>query len=220
MKRICKQVVLVLVLLAKTDNCAEAIDYSNVYFFGDSLTDSGVYSPILASLRGNPTYCRFTSNPGSNWADNLGEKYGKTVAPAYSARGSSPALAFDPIDSGNNFAIGSALINTPPESTLYSEIPPVSAQVRTYLARGPLDQKALYCLSGGHNDVFSQVSAVTMADGIRAIEKAANDLVTQATILQSAGARNLIVVGIVDISKAPIAFYEHNASGSPHNLVE
>lgn len=212
LKGICKFSGLVLVFLTNSIHHAKAAEYSNIYFFGDSITDSGVYSPILSSLRANPTFCRFTTNPGTNWADNLGEKYGKIVTPAYGARNSLPAMAFDTIEGGNNFAVGSALTNSAPASTLYSEIPPVSAQVRAFLARGPLDHKALYCLSGGHNDVFAQVSAVSMADGIIAVEKAANELATQASILQSAGARNVIVVGIVDISKAPIASSENITS--------
>ncbi|MDP3637942.1 MAG: autotransporter domain-containing protein, partial [Azonexus sp.] len=128
------------------------------------------------------------------------------VSPAYAAQPSTSPLIFSPIDSGNNFATGSARINlvttTSPDAAL---IPPVSTQVTHMLARGPLDPNALYAISGGHNDVFAQLSAGSNAAAVAGIVTAANDLTAQITRLQSAGARHLIVVGIMDMTKTPIA---------------
>jgi outer membrane lipase/esterase len=58
---------------------AQAGDYANVYFFGDSLSDNGAYAPVVGPN------ARFTTNPGSVWTDTLGASYGKSVSPAYTA---------------------------------------------------------------------------------------------------------------------------------------
>ena len=183
---------------------AQAGDYSNVYFFGDSLTDSGVYGPILP----NP-YNHFSTNPGKVWSQNLGADYGFAVSPAYAAQLNNPVV-FSPIASGNNFATGSARINLPTTTSPPALIPPVSTQVTQMLARGPLDSNALYAISGGHNDVFAQISAGSNAAAVTGIVTAANDLAAQVTRLQSAGARHLIVIGIMDMTKTPIASMRAN----------
>ncbi|MEI7612264.1 MAG: SGNH/GDSL hydrolase family protein, partial [Betaproteobacteria bacterium] len=160
-----------------------------------------VYRPILPNA-----YDHFSTNPGTVWSQNLGAAYGIAVSPAYAAQPKTSPMAFSHIASGNNFATGSSRINlatsTSPASAL---IPPVSAQVTQMLARGSLDPKALYVISGGHNDVFAQISSGSNAAAAAGIIAAANDLTTQVTRLQSAGARHLMVIGILDITKAPIA---------------
>jgi outer membrane lipase/esterase len=176
---------------------AQAGSYSSVFFFGDSLTDSGVYAPLVG------VNDHFSTNPGTVWSQNLGASYGKSVTPAYAAAGTGPGpYAFNGIGNGNNFAVGSALINAAAAGQGIN-IPPVSGQVNDILARGPLASKALYAISGGHNDVFTQLSGG--AGAIPGIVTAAHDLTAQIVRLQSAGARNLIVIGIMDLTKAPIA---------------
>ena len=51
--------------------------FSNSYFFGDSLTDSGSYKPVTPPGTG-----RFTTNPGPVWAQLVAEHYGTTASPA------------------------------------------------------------------------------------------------------------------------------------------
>ena len=184
------------ILLAGTFTNAQAGDFSNAYFFGDSLTDSGVFRPVFGPND------HFSTNPGTVWSQNLGARYGLAVTPAYAAAAPSP-LTFNPVGTGNNFAVGSARINAAPIDLAAAAIPPVSAQVSDMLARGPLDAKALYLISGGHNDVFTQISSG--AGAIASIATAAQDLTAQIVRLQSAGAKNLVVVGIMDITKTPIA---------------
>jgi len=196
----------VITLLAGLIGTAQAGNYSGIYFFGDSLTDSGVFAPILPNAHDH-----FSTNPGTVWSQNLGADYGVAVSPAYAAQPMTSPVAFSPIASGNNFATGSARINltttTPSNAAL---VPPVSAQVTQMLARGPLDSKALYAISGGPNDVFAQISAGSNAAAMADIVTAANDLTAQVTRLQSAGARHLIVLGIMDLTKTPIASMSAN----------
>ncbi len=180
---------------------AQAASYSNLYIFGDSLSDSGTFGPILDVGRN----ARFTTKPGTVWAENLGASYGLSVTPAYTAEpGRIGPLVFSLNASGNNFAVGDARINAaPPNLSEAVNLPSVRMQVDGFLARGPLDSNALYVVSGGHNDVFAQLGGSPVA-AQTAMITAANDLTAQVTRLQSAGARNLIVVGIMDISQTPI----------------
>ena len=187
-------------LLASALSSAQAGDYSNVYFLGDSLTDSGVYAPTLA----NPAYNHFSTNPGLVWSQYLGERYGLAVSPAYAAANPVPYV-FNPLPDGNNFAVGSARVNAAPIKPKDVNVPPISRQLDDLLARGPLDSKALYAISGGPNDVFSQMAVPDDADAMTGIVRAANDLTAQVSRLQSAGARHIIVIGVMDLRKVPVA---------------
>ncbi|MDP3635914.1 MAG: SGNH/GDSL hydrolase family protein, partial [Azonexus sp.] len=188
----------------------EAGGYSNVYIFGDSLSDNGAYAPLVGPN------ARFTTNPGTVWTDNLGANYGKRVTTAYAAwqtGGTSTAGGFSPIDSGNNFAVGGARVSLQPGNmmtfpNLMPSLPSVRVQINDYLARGPLDTNALYAVMGGSNDIFVQANSVatgslTPAGAIAAVVAAGNDFVAQVTRLQAAGARHLIAIGLPDIGLTP-----------------
>ena len=205
-------------LLAGVLTGAQAGDYSNVYFFGDSLSDNGAYAPILAV----PTNARFTTNPGTVWTDNLGANYGKSVTTAYAAAGTvgTPGTAFT-LTGGNNFAVGGARVSLQPgniASSLAPAVPSVRIQVDDYLARGPLDTKALYAVMAGSNDIFVQATAVSAATISAAAAKAnvvtaAQDFVAQVTRLQAAGARHIIAIGLPDIGKT--SYGQANPAAAP-----
>ena len=65
---------------------AQAGEYSNMYFFGDSSTDVGTYSPLYGSNT------RFTTKPGTVWAENVAAAYGKQLTAAYTAFNETPSL--------------------------------------------------------------------------------------------------------------------------------
>ena len=54
-----------------------AAQFSQFYFFGDSLTDAGSFKPVLPPGTG-----KFTINPGPIWAEVLAQRYGSTATPA------------------------------------------------------------------------------------------------------------------------------------------
>lgn len=208
-----KRIAIFTTLLVGVLGSAQAGDYSNVYFFGDSLSDNGAYAPILSV----PTNARFTTNPGTVWTDNLGADYGKSVSTAYAATGTagSPGTSFTQTG-GNNFAVGGARVSLQPGNlssytTLEPAVPSVRIQVNDFLARGLVDSKALYALIAGSNDIFVQATALgaqslTSPAGIAAssaVVTAANDFVAQVARLQSAGVRNLIAIGLPDIGMTP-----------------
>lgn len=182
---------------------ANANEYSNVYIFGDSLSDSGVYAPLVG------TNSRFTTNPGTVWAENVGASYGRPVSSAYAAS----QTGFMLNSTGNDFAIGGARVNATPGvlngslAPLAAALPPVSAQVTGFLARGPVDPNALYGVWAGANDVFTQMGIVgaggSVAGAQTATVAAASDLVSQISRLQNSGARNLVVINVPDIGATP-----------------
>ena len=220
-RRSCSAIGAALAMSAMTTLTAHARDFSGVYVFGDSLSDSGAYTSLVAAL-GVPAANRFTSNPGEVWAETLAASYGRSAATAYAVN---PLTgSFGAMPTGSNFAVGGARVNVQPgvfpaNPGIAGNIPPVSTQVSALLARGALDSKALYTVWAGANDIFTQM-AVVGAAGASAIPAAASALATAATDmaaqvarLKAAGARNIVVIGVPDIGTTPFA-----AAGGPAQI--
>ncbi len=158
--------------------------FSNVYFFGDSVSDSGNYKSQLPPGTG-----MFTTNPGPNWAQVFAQAYGFSATPSTQA-------------GGNNYAYGGARITSLP-GVLGNPLSPMSAvpvatQVQQYLAKGPADGNAIYSVQGGGNDFKYQFGLLlagqtTPAQMQATLTQAAIDLGKQAALLQSAGARYIMV---------------------------
>lgn len=168
--------------------------FSNVYFFGDSLTDSGSFKPLLPPGTG-----LFTTNPGPVWSQLLAEHYGLQAIPANQG--------------GTNFAQGGARVTGlpgVPDSPPTGTATPIATQVAQLLGAGPLDGGALYSVWGGANDIFFQLDALAAGTINPAqlevnVVAAAGDLVRQVGILEAAGARYVVVFNLPDIGKTPFA---------------
>lgn len=191
---------------------AWANSYSNVYFFGDSLTDAGAFTNLVAAL-GNPTANKFTSNPGTVWAENLGKRYGLAVTAGYAVN---PATAQFSVTGGNDYAIGGARVTLTPgvfgaSAPIAANIVPIANQITANLGQtsGAANPNALYAFWGGANDVFYQAGAVglglPLANASTAVLTAATDAVTQIKRLQTAGVRNLVVIALPDMGVNPYA---------------
>ncbi|MGI8895445.1 MAG: autotransporter domain-containing protein [Casimicrobiaceae bacterium] len=159
--------------------------YSNVYVFGDSLSDAGQYG------------ARFTTNPGLTAFEYLAQRYGFSVGPSFTG--------------GNDFAQGGVRVNAP-AANLPPNLPNLSVvqQVSQLLARGPLDSGALYAIQGGANDIrdlLLQASGgrITQAQLQAGVAQAATDLATQVGRLRAAGAQYIVVQNVPDLGKTPLA---------------
>ncbi|HEY5972842.1 MAG TPA: autotransporter domain-containing protein [Pseudoxanthomonas sp.] len=151
--------------------------YSQTWFFGDSLTDSGHFQNNLPEgirdVAGS-----FTTNPGQIWAEWVADHYGTD--------------ATTDNQGGTNYAIGGARIDTPVANTI-----PVTAQVDLYLSThgGRADPNALYTVWGGGNDLlafdFNAPVGVQMVEAV--------------TALQNAGARYILVPTVPDAGLTPFA---------------
>ena len=116
------------VTLALALSGAASAQYSNVYFFGDSLTDDGSFKPGLPAGTG-----LFTTNPGPVWVTPFANYYGAAVSPTNQG--------------GNDSAQGGARVtelpgvpNSPPTGTAV----PIATQVAQFIAKGPVDRNAVY----------------------------------------------------------------------------
>ncbi|HYF89899.1 autotransporter domain-containing protein [Azospirillum sp.] len=173
-------------LTALTAVPTSAADYSSTIFFGDSLTDSGAFQPLL------PFGGKFTTNPGPVWAESLAGALGTSAVTA--ARG------------GTDYAVGGARVNTSvgvPATGPTALAPSVATQISGYLAStgGRADPNALYTVWGGANDILASLSSPATAQAT--VTQAATDLVTQVARLRAAGARTILVPTVPDIGSTP-----------------
>jgi outer membrane lipase/esterase len=151
--------------------------YTQTWFFGDSLTDSGHFQNGLpADIRG--VAGRFTTNPGQVWSQWLADYYGTD--------------ARTDNQGGTNYAIGGARIDTPVANTI-----PVTAQVELYLSShgGRADPNALYTVWGGGNDLLAFDFAAPV--GVQMVEAVGR--------LRDAGARYILVPTLPDAGLTPFA---------------
>jgi outer membrane lipase/esterase len=162
--------------------------YTQTVFFGDSLTDSGYYRPVLpASVQA--VTGRFTTNPGWTWAEYVANYYGTDA----SANGNG--------QTGSNYAAGGARVDADSVTAL-GAAPSLTTQLATYLAStgGSADPNALYSVWGGANDLFAIAAG---ADAQTTIGSAVTAQVGIVATLENAGARYVVVPTIPDVGLAP-----------------
>jgi len=185
---------------------ATAANYSQMYVFGDSLSDSGTYLPAVQNAFGGGG--RFTTNPGPIWVDFLGSVLHRPIGPASVFTQDPP---FTPVG-GTNYAQGGARVTLtpgyPPTNPFISQAQPVDQQIDLYLGGGRADPRALYAVWAGANDIFALADAVP---GAQSPEVVAQELAAQVARLSAAGARTILVFSLPDIGRTPDAA----ASGVP-----
>ncbi len=180
---------------------AQAAQFSNVYIFGDSLSDAGYYRGFLASV-GLPAaqMGRFSTNPGPIWAEILGQYYlGAPVTPSNAG--------------GTDYAQGGARVALTPGITPPGQAErPISTQVTEYLTShsNTADPNALYTMWGGANDFFVntsllQTGQITSAQFQSNMLAAGTAEVQQVARLFGAGAKHVMLVMNFDPSMTPSA---------------
>ncbi|NTV09884.1 MAG: autotransporter domain-containing protein [Zoogloea sp.] len=178
---------------------AFAAQYSDAVFFGDSLTDSGFYAPLLPAGTG-----RFTTNPGPVWSEVLAAQLGLTAIPSDQG--------------GRNYAAGGARVEQSPgfpdSSPLTAAAPPLDTQITTYLAStgGQADPHALYSVWAGANDVF-YIASTNPAGAASYLAGTAASQSGEIARLYAAGARRIVVLNLPDIGSTPFGISQ-GAAGS------
>ncbi|WP_409526346.1 autotransporter domain-containing protein [Nitrincola sp. MINF-07-Sa-05] len=159
---------------------AQASNFSDTLFFGDSLTDSGSFG------------FQFTTNPGPVWAQNIADNYGVDLLPANQG--------------GTNYAEGGARLTGLPGIGAGPALTatPVLQQVQSYLAStgGKADPNALYALWAGANDIF-WLAGGNEADIPAYVRKTIGEHVTAIGMLRAAGAQYVVVPLLPDIGQTP-----------------
>ncbi|TVS63463.1 autotransporter domain-containing protein [Xanthomonas perforans] len=163
--------------------------FDQTVFFGDSLTDSGYYNPLLPAASRAVTG-KFTTNPGWVWAEYVGDHFGTNAAPNGNGQ------------TGDNYAAGGARIQASSVSAL-GAAPSVTSQINTYLTAngGRANPNALYTVWGGANDLLAASLAPAQAQAI--IGSAVTAQVGAVATLQNAGARYVMVPTIPDVGLTP-----------------
>ena len=165
--------------------------YSQTIFFGDSLTDSGHFRPVLVGAVGPQAAIlgKFTTNPWLVWSEYLADYYGTNADAANQG--------------GTNYAVGGARAGADEVGAL-GFTPSMKTQADSYLAStgGVADAKALYTVWGGNNDLFA------VAQGAPAQATIGSAVTAQISVvgsLQAAGARYVLVPSIPDLGLTPSA---------------
>jgi len=160
--------------------------FSNYYFFGDSLTDSG----NTFALTGSPPAPYFAGRVSN------GITYAEYLAPGLAAAATTSANA-----AKLNFAFAGAT------ATAGSAVPNLAQQVAMYQVRGiTANANGLYVLLAGANDLLNavQIPANQNATAMTATGVAASTAVSSAVqSLATLGAKNILVLNLPDISKTP-----------------
>lgn len=176
-KYLSKLAILSAIALAPSANA-----YDNIYFFGDSLSDSGIAG-------------RFTTPGGKIWTEIVSSKLGLSATPALNINGSATG--------GNNYAIGGALAGT---TNVISGIPiiPNSSEVALYLSshNNMADPNALYSVWVGSNDIKNALTS-NPASLSTVIPQAVSAEIGSINSLMSAGANHILVFSIPDLRYAP-----------------
>ncbi len=166
--------------------------FSRTVFFGDSLTDSGYFRPVIVRTIGpsGAILGRFTTNPNLVWSERVADRYGTRA----DANGNG--------QTGDNYAAGGARVGVDTVGGL-GPIPSLVTQANRYLAAngGRADPNALYTVWGGANDLFAVQANPAQAQQI--IGAAVTAQVGLVGTLQGAGARYVLVPSIPDIGLTP-----------------
>ncbi len=191
---------------------ANAQSFSNLYFFGDSLTDSGWF--LYKPLGGGPPFGlappgagTWTTNPDPGWAQIFSNRFGRSATPS-----DTPGVG------GNNYAIGGARVVAQTGNILSTQ-----TQIATYLAStgGVADPNAIYTYWAGSNDLKTTTVANGASPGnivdpqnVPALLAVAGQAASQVTQLWNAGARYILVPNTPALNAAAAA-----ASQRPYDPV-
>jgi outer membrane lipase/esterase len=180
-------------------SAAQAAPFSNLFVFGDSLSDSGniaLLTPVRESLPipGNayipssPYSPSGTFSNGTTWVTAFGAALGFTMQPS--------------LIGGTNFAFGGA-------TTSGGAIPSMTTQVAALLGvPGDVPDDALYVLAGGGNNARAALQAIAggadVPTTIQSVATAyATDIVSMILALDSQGAEEFVVWNVPNLGVAP-----------------
>jgi phospholipase/lecithinase/hemolysin len=180
---------------------ASAKPFTDVFIFGDSLSDQGNIEVLTGgSIPGADFYNGRFSN-GPVWADTLSQSLGVPITPLSAPIISPPYPPWTP-GMGNNFAYGGARTNR----HRYNYPLGMDSQVAAFLNGVTVaDSDALYVVFAGANDIQDAIGvayddpaevAAAMADpsgAIAAVQGAAQNIANAIVDLAAAGARSFLV---------------------------
>ncbi|MFA6303381.1 MAG: SGNH/GDSL hydrolase family protein [Legionella sp.] len=205
-------------------NTAQAIPYSQisqVYFFGDSLTDSGFNNlfpePVLVPGKART----FTTWQGYTWSQYVAHNvkgfdlpvYG-TMSPVadtitnneiFSVYNPVPSIV-SPILDGVDYACGGATTDSPAAPPI-SWAPSVHAQIEYFLDTHPgqLDPKAVFFIWAGANDILNAFGTdPSPANLILTANNAAMNIAKDVARLSRHGAKRIVILSLPNLGVTPL----------------
>ena len=189
--------------LCCTALAAAAAGPSAVYVFGDSLSDTGnVAEKVYKTNFLNPPSYHDSFTNGKVAAEVLAETYGLKADPSLWANRFRDqhrlfGRGFKP---GTNYAVGGATATDRGVAFLKLDLPEqVNAFITHVAGTGSVPADALYAVIIGGNDVRTAAQALNTSF----ITSGVASELAQLQLLISRGAKNLLVVGVPDVSVIP-----------------
>jgi MYXO-CTERM domain-containing protein len=177
---------------------AIAASFSEMYVFGDSLSDTGNIAALTGGFFPGPLYTGGRFSNGDLWIDYLGDELGLTPTPAVLLR---PG---DAIPEGVNFALGGSTTGFESSADMALFGSGLQGQVQSFLdnVSPQADEEALYVVWAGAND-YLPVNPTEFPPAESPEEPVAN-LSAAINTLFEAGARNFLVANLPDLGKFPL----------------
>lgn len=170
--------------------------YSEVVFFGDSLSDTGnLYAATGGAIPASPPYYNGQFSNGPVWSQDFASRLGLSATPSFLG--------------GTNYALAGATML--PYSGATGQ---VTSQLPAYFSTtgGVADANALYVVLGGGNDIkFASLDPATAIASVMGAAQAVGDMVQA---LYDAGARNILVGNLPDVGLTPLAINSGTAAGA------
>ena len=181
---------------------AQRASYSSVTFFGDSYVDTGNALILTNGANPAPPYAPGRFSNGLVLTDYIAQGLNRPgdAAPAF-ATGLIPGGSFG---ASGNYAVGGARTDSPQVGT--------ASQIGAYLTRAGAtpttrtDPNGLYVLFVGGNDL-RDIAATNTTPDLRNAQAAAaaQRVITQASQLGAAGARNILLFTLPSLAATPEA---------------
>ena len=182
---------------------AAGIAFSNIFVFGDSLSDTGNVTAVTGGLIPGAPYFQGRASNGPLYVDVLAAGLGLSLTP------SRVDTTGDGIGDGNNFAYGGARTNIYP---FPFDGRSLLGQLQEFQARGqPIDPSALFVVFGGANNVqdalrtaaqalaAGQNPSIVLAAAAAAIDQGAADIETILTMLGDLGATQFLIPNLPNV---------------------
>lgn len=223
-KKLLKKTVLSFLFCAINIKATQALPFSQIsqiYFFGDSLTDSG-FNNLITIEAGIPNKApTFTTYGGYTWAQYLARDikgYPLPIAPSPTydplTNNTTPLSlssngAVNPVLTGIDYACGGSLTASNQAAPI-TWAPSLVQQINHFLVNSPaqLDPHAIYFIWSGANDLLrllDQSPSPNQSELRQTAERATINIANQIAMLTNRGAKRIVVMAIPDLGAAPFA---------------
>jgi outer membrane lipase/esterase len=191
---------------------------SQVYFFGDSLSDSG-FNDLWSFPTSLPTgkAPTFTTFGGYTWAQYVARDVKGFVLPVYPGPSPADTITNNSIETVPGFVSGTlkgidyAAAGSTTNSIGFNETwaPSLVEQVNFYLATTgqKADPNAVYFIWSGANDILTLLSGATLPTELQllaAAQTAAANIGKVAALLSEKGAKRIVVLALPNIGLTPL----------------